>query len=805
MKNLYLISIIFLSILSIDIFSQQVQVWKEADLPPGFENIVYLDIQFSKTNPNLGWACGFESSVLRTTDSGETWIGTRLPFGLQLESIHFPTDQIGYLVGVADQGGIIWKSTDGGISWNRLALEAREFRVPLWGGYFYDENNGLVLGGTCEGTQIIGNLLISGEPTIYKTTDGGTSWSATRYNLENTKFSDPLMLDPNGECWAISSGLLWRSLNGGVDWEIVSNTGGNDWHEEITKVDNTFLIPYSVGCSGSNQLNTGGLRITTDGGASWNDYPTGVPMYGTFLTDAQTGWGVGFRGGAYYTSDGGRSWELRDNCLEGKDLDDIWVIDEENVWIAGDGLFYMDFIDSTSNERLEDEIVSCPGEEIILLADEGFENYEWSNGSRGRQITLNPTEDLQISVDMYNDVCLSGVNRINYTIDINEPIDYETFYDPVNSVCQGESRTLTVVGDFTQIEWYDEENNFLSSENTIIVEESGIYTVLAADNVGCNYEIPFEVEFNPNPEAEIIPLTDINVCIGETIKLDGGDHQEYFWYKEPGELYSNDRTIDIVESGTFSLEVINEFGCRDISDKIELVVRPDTNYYDFNINYSGEPADFGFNDFGNTRCVVVEIENTSDWRIASLDNPYLINNKYFSVPSTQLPISIDPGEKAELIICFKADSLGLNLDSLLIPDLCSDHILPMKAVTNAIDYETNTRCRLNISIHQLDAGIDFYSTYSDPYPNPASNEFRLDFIHYTPNDLVPQFNLQLININGEFVINGVRNVENIQTTRNGIIESGNIFFDLTDVPSGVYIVNIQDPDKSFTRNLVVID
>ncbi|MFM7158620.1 MAG: YCF48-related protein, partial [Bacteroidota bacterium] len=86
------------------------QYWNKVNLPTGYANNYWLDIFFLPGNTQLGWACGFNSSVVRTTDGGNTWTGVKVTLAQNpmLESIHFVSSQIGFTSG--PQG--VWKSID---------------------------------------------------------------------------------------------------------------------------------------------------------------------------------------------------------------------------------------------------------------------------------------------------------------------------------------------------------------------------------------------------------------------------------------------------------------------------------------------------------------------------------------------------------------------------------------------------------------------------------------------------------------------------------------------------------------------
>jgi photosystem II stability/assembly factor-like uncharacterized protein len=96
--------------------------------------------------------------VCRTTDAAQTW--QRLDVrGDNFQSIHFPTPEIGYIVGLS---GSLWRTDDAGATWTRLrdgndVFTDGEFR----GVFFTDSNNGFVCGD---------------KGLLWRTNDAGKTW-----------------------------------------------------------------------------------------------------------------------------------------------------------------------------------------------------------------------------------------------------------------------------------------------------------------------------------------------------------------------------------------------------------------------------------------------------------------------------------------------------------------------------------------------------------------------------------------------------------------------------------------------------
>lgn len=299
------------------------QYWQKIEnIPAPFTNNYWLDVYFHPSNPNYGWICGFNGMIIRTTDGGNTWRGSTVN-AYHLESVHFPTLQIGYVSGVEG----IFKSTDGGVTWFDVTPAGTRDTTHFWGCFFLNENYGVLVGDGCYGRN----------QHFWLTTDGGTSWSLFLGTEDNTGMTD-VMLYPNGLGYASSSGKLWITLDSGRTWQVFATVGPNLWQEEITNIGSSFLVPYSgTTCTGGG--NDGGMRFTTNNGATWNSFRTGVPMFGTFLIDNQKGWACGYYREVYYTSNGGINWHRRNCGIESGNLDDLWFVDENNGWVVGEGVY----------------------------------------------------------------------------------------------------------------------------------------------------------------------------------------------------------------------------------------------------------------------------------------------------------------------------------------------------------------------------------------------------------------------------------------------------------------------------------
>jgi photosystem II stability/assembly factor-like uncharacterized protein len=156
--------------------------WRKVSPQFDIADLFLHDVQLvnSGTVIVVGTRGGWGGTVLRSTDAGITWQRMDLPIPyewgpgdlhvMSLNGIHFPEGQnlIGYAVGNTDT---VIKTNDGGNSWHNLELKIGSRRiVGHWNGVFFvDVSNGWIVGDCPEGGRSKGAIL--------HTSDGGQTWT----------------------------------------------------------------------------------------------------------------------------------------------------------------------------------------------------------------------------------------------------------------------------------------------------------------------------------------------------------------------------------------------------------------------------------------------------------------------------------------------------------------------------------------------------------------------------------------------------------------------------------------------------
>lgn len=117
--------------------------------------------------------------VLRSTDKGKTWYAQPdLKYDF-FQSVCFPSEKIGYIVG---QNGAILKTTDGGTSWVYLQ-KSKNIGNPRFRAVFF--------------TDILRGWICGEDSVLWRTTDGGASWQIVN-GLPKSDFYDIFATDTEG-------------------------------------------------------------------------------------------------------------------------------------------------------------------------------------------------------------------------------------------------------------------------------------------------------------------------------------------------------------------------------------------------------------------------------------------------------------------------------------------------------------------------------------------------------------------------------------------------------------------------------
>lgn len=217
------------------------------------------------------------SLVLSTTDGGASWQRVALDSTLAnvvYSDVSFPTSQVGYLAGSSSTTAILAKTTDGGATWKRITGPGSPYY--LFEVEFRDPDHGMVTAGEFEPVQT----------SIWITSDGGVSWKQPQSKFWENMQSVRNITHVTNQTWLLTAGSnIARTTNDAASWDSVYT-----WSQinSIAFASGT-QVGYAVGRDTSTVLKT------KDGGATWSIQQSnqGQPLYGVSAPSERVAYAVG--------------------------------------------------------------------------------------------------------------------------------------------------------------------------------------------------------------------------------------------------------------------------------------------------------------------------------------------------------------------------------------------------------------------------------------------------------------------------------------------------------------------------------
>jgi photosystem II stability/assembly factor-like uncharacterized protein len=254
---------------------------------------------FHPTDANTFYLAAAGGGVWKTTNGGTNWavLTDGLPSIMSgaiaidpgnASVLYYGTGELNYSLD-SYYGDGVYKTTNGGSSWSKIV------GVATVGSYVSQ----IVVHPTSSSL-----VYLSGSAGVLKSTDGGTTWASTSSGANaNCVIADPTdsqILYTTLDGVLVSFGVVRKSTNGGASW---STLGGGLPTSDVGRVQlamapsdhNTLYASIANATSGTGLI---GLYRTTDGGASWilqassPNYLSGQGFYNNAVcvkpTDANT-------------------------------------------------------------------------------------------------------------------------------------------------------------------------------------------------------------------------------------------------------------------------------------------------------------------------------------------------------------------------------------------------------------------------------------------------------------------------------------------------------------------------------------
>ena len=263
-------TVFFLFVLSFTVFFSYAVVAQNWQIQNSNFPSDVLVVDFSSVNEQICWAVGQiypgnaspYPGYIKTMDGGENWILSSIPgipdgFFQQIFAIDADTAYVTVYVESGQSSKGIYKTTDGGTSWNRQdAFNSSQSGPGIM--HFFDSQNGVVIG----------------DPNLetYTTTNGGLTWNPVTMPPvlpdEYTWLGESRITAIGNTVWFPTNRRLFKSTDKGYTWTVfVNEPQYYDWLPSIAFQDNlTGIYALKIGGNGTNHI----YKKTADGGATWN-------------------------------------------------------------------------------------------------------------------------------------------------------------------------------------------------------------------------------------------------------------------------------------------------------------------------------------------------------------------------------------------------------------------------------------------------------------------------------------------------------------------------------------------------------
>ncbi|MCI0450446.1 MAG: T9SS type A sorting domain-containing protein [Chlorobi bacterium] len=249
---------------------------------------------------NIAWICGYNGTVLKTTNAGTNWInvsGNGISSTVLLINIFGIDANNALTAGYLGSNTFVYRTTNSGINWNQVFFQANGFINAVW---MVSSNNGFMQGDP-----------VGGRWSLWKTANSGLNWDSTGLYLpqagSEAGWNNSLYISspPNRIWFGTNNSRIYYSSNYGNNWIIQSTSPEvNSYAITSDNFSNAFAGGVSLlktTNSGNNWAVISSMGTGNFGGITWNNLISGNNF---FLRT----WYVRSDNRIFFSSNEGNTW-----------------------------------------------------------------------------------------------------------------------------------------------------------------------------------------------------------------------------------------------------------------------------------------------------------------------------------------------------------------------------------------------------------------------------------------------------------------------------------------------------------------
>lgn len=255
-----------------------------------------------------GFVIGDKTTVLSTNDGGKSWNEVDVPIIADFSTIQFVDPITGYITGQYEKGGVFLKTEDGGITWTCKIINVNCAdendpgfncdRLYLQTLSFLDKDNGIIGGYSY-------NAIVGKQPFVCKTNDGGKTFRNISPDFEKSEWSKGFEIRSLNyltlhDAYAIRNHGYKNSYlyAGNYDLKGFENISSGTDHEYNSLYFSSVFLDRLTGYISCVIDGRSQIIKTIDAGESYMflSPPTEETLFGSFFTDINNGYFVGENG-----------------------------------------------------------------------------------------------------------------------------------------------------------------------------------------------------------------------------------------------------------------------------------------------------------------------------------------------------------------------------------------------------------------------------------------------------------------------------------------------------------------------------